>query len=385
MKVYKSYESTNVYEAAVERIEWLFDEFGDNLVVNFSGGKDSTICLHLCLEVARRRGALPLKVMFLDQEAEWRMVIDYIRETFASDEIEAHWLQIPIQISNSTSDKDDWLWCWEEGREWMRPKEPGSIQENVIGQTRFKKVFDAFLLHLFPDEPACYVGGVRGEESPTRMTGLTHYPTYKWATWGRMMNKAAGHVTMYPIFDWSYTDVWKAIHDNGWPYAPLYDLQYQHGVPLPRMRVSNLHHETAVKELYYLQEVEPDTWAALTRRLRGVATAGQLKDDAFSVDELPGAFSTWVEYRDYLVTHLISEEKQHFYRKRFKDDDIFYDRLTDPVPVWKVQIKSILKGDWEFTLLHNLSHNPKYSTYRRLKRGHPVKDKWMSKFGGVFT
>ena len=47
MKVYKSYESTNVYEAAVERIEWLFDEFGDNLVVNFSGGKDSTICLHL--------------------------------------------------------------------------------------------------------------------------------------------------------------------------------------------------------------------------------------------------------------------------------------------------------------------------------------------------
>lgn len=47
----KYYSKENVYDAALSRIRYLFDEF-DNVVVGFSGGKDSTICLQLSLIVA---------------------------------------------------------------------------------------------------------------------------------------------------------------------------------------------------------------------------------------------------------------------------------------------------------------------------------------------
>ncbi|MEK6532023.1 MAG: hypothetical protein AABZ23_05990 [Deltaproteobacteria bacterium] len=41
----------NVFDAAIERIEFLFDEF-ENIVVFISGGKDSTVVLGLTLMVA---------------------------------------------------------------------------------------------------------------------------------------------------------------------------------------------------------------------------------------------------------------------------------------------------------------------------------------------
>ena len=48
----KSYQDINVYDAAKERIAYLFSEF-DNVLVAFSGGKDSGICLNIVYEYAR--------------------------------------------------------------------------------------------------------------------------------------------------------------------------------------------------------------------------------------------------------------------------------------------------------------------------------------------
>ncbi len=51
MKIYKS---RNVFDAALERIMIFFDEF-PNLIVGFSGGKDSTVTLNLALKVAEEK------------------------------------------------------------------------------------------------------------------------------------------------------------------------------------------------------------------------------------------------------------------------------------------------------------------------------------------
>ena len=50
----KIYQDTNVFDKALERINWLFDEF-DTVATNISGGKDSTVVLELLIKVAKER------------------------------------------------------------------------------------------------------------------------------------------------------------------------------------------------------------------------------------------------------------------------------------------------------------------------------------------
>jgi len=75
----KIYHNKTVFDAALDRIRYLFDEF-PNVIANFSGGKDSTVIFNLVLKVAKEKKRLPLTVQFLDQEAEWENNISYIRK-----------------------------------------------------------------------------------------------------------------------------------------------------------------------------------------------------------------------------------------------------------------------------------------------------------------
>lgn len=304
----KSYLSFDVMEAARRRLRWIFERFPD-VAVNVSGGKDSTVVLELTLEIAAEYDRLPLRVLFIDQEAEWNVVIEHMREIRERPEVQLDWLQCPIRIANATSPWKDWLYCWEEGVEWMREKEPDSIHENTFGTVTFAQLFGAWQGQAFPDGPSCLIAGVRAQESPARRLGLVTYETMEGETWGRIEDRKRGMYTWYPIYDWLIADVWKAIHANGWSYCPIYDWFYQYGISPAKMRVSNLHHGAAVRDLFLLQELEPDTWAALTARLDGVNTAGHLQWDMFVPKELPPGFRDWVEYRDWLLEHLVVDDK----------------------------------------------------------------------------
>jgi predicted phosphoadenosine phosphosulfate sulfurtransferase len=77
-KVHKKREiNRNVYDLALERINRTYDIF-DKVVIMFSGGKDSTVCLNLTLQVAKERNKLPLEVYFFDEEAIPYETIDYV-------------------------------------------------------------------------------------------------------------------------------------------------------------------------------------------------------------------------------------------------------------------------------------------------------------------
>jgi predicted phosphoadenosine phosphosulfate sulfurtransferase len=342
----------NVYEAATKRIEWLFSEF-PNVYVCYSGGKDSTVSLQLTIEVAERIGRLPVRMMFIDQEAEFQATIDHIREVVADPRVEPYWLQIPMRIFNATSDREEWLMTWEPGGDWMRPKEPCAITENVYGTDRFGEMFGAFMKHHHPNEPCCTISGVRCEESPTRRRAMTSQPTYKGETWGKKWDVRRGHYAFYPLYDWSYTDIWKAIHDHDWPYCRVYDVMYQYGIPVSAMRVSNVHHETAVRTLFYLQEFEPETWDALVRRIPGINTAGMLSDQWGAPKELPFMFDSWVQYRDHLVENLVTDpEHQAKFRKLFASHEgMFEGKVAEQLI--HAQIKALLKNDYHGTNLGN--------------------------------
>jgi predicted phosphoadenosine phosphosulfate sulfurtransferase len=368
----KFYLNQNVWDAAIDRIRYIFSEF-PNVVVNFSGGKDSTVVFNLALKVAEELGRLPLKVMFIDQEAEWDCVIDYIRRVMNDPRVEPMWFQMPLRLFNATSTEEPWLHCWKEGAEWIREKEPNSVKVNRYGADRFTDLFTKIFEVEFSDVKSCHLAGVRCEESPRRMLGLTSYATYKHVTWGKYENRKLQHYVFHPLYDWSYTDIWKAIHDNGFPYCRLYDYMYQYGVPARDMRVSNVHHETAIKSLYYMQELEPDNWNRLVSRIRGINTAGQVQDQMFAVSELPYMFGDWVEYRDYLLENLVKEgEPKDAFRRKFASIDKQYTHDLIREAMARACVTAILKNDWHMTTIENFIYSPDVLLYRRWIKGEKV-------------
>lgn len=370
------YLKKTVYEAALERISWLYDEF-DEVVVSFSGGKDSTIILNLALQVAEEKGRLPVTVLFLDQEAEWQNVIDYVRSVMDDPRVNPMWVQCPIRLTNSTSHEQHYLNCWEEGGDWMRDKEPDALTENVYGTDRFHKIFPEIYKHHFPDKTLAVLTGMRAEESERRLLAIIMAATYKGETWGRAVDKDLGHYNFFPIYDWSYTDVWKAIHDHGWEYAKAYDYFYQYGVNPIEMRISNLHHETAIHQLFYLQEIERDTWDKLTQRLGGINQARHMtKADMFQCPkELPYMFGSWAEYRDHLLENLVTDEA---YRDRlqkvFDKMDVKYSGMRDIHKMHRVHIVTILAQDIDLTKIKNWQENPNAVTFIRWKRNDPSRN-----------
>jgi len=364
-----------VFDAALDRIRYLFNEF-DKIVVSFSGGKDSTVTLELALIVAREQGKLPLTVMFLDQEAEWQAVVDYVREVMGRGEIEPHWLQVPIKLFNATTNDDPWLYCWRDGDDWMRPKEPNAITENVYNCDRFKGFFEGpYSKHHWPDQTVAMLAGVRAEESPNRSTALTYGATYKAITWGKKVDVKRGHYTFYPLYDWGWRDIWKSIHDHGWNYCEVYDHFYSHGISPMKMRVSNLHHETAVDQLFYLQEIERDTWNALTKRLSGINQARHMtKGEMFAVQGLPYMFGSWGEYRDYLVDKLLTDpDIQKVFKKKFQKMDMDFAGMANPESRYKAEISAILANDFEMTKIDNFTSKVQAINFRKWRQGKPFR------------
>jgi len=341
---------------AKRRLAWLMDEF-PWFWIAVSGGKDSTVLFHLALEVARAKDRLPLNVFWIDQEAEWQGTVDTIERWMGHPDVNPIWLQVPFRIFNATSRTDHWLDAWAPGKTWMRPHHPLALTENTYGTDRFHRLFEGALRHHSGDQKACSISAVRCEEARTRTMGLTTYATYKWITWGSVMSKEREQYTFYPLYDWTLKDVWHYIESNDLPYNPVYDLMYQARVPIHKMRISNLHHETAVWQLFFLQEVEPDTYAALVERVGGIDMAGKMGWDDYFPRSLPWMFDSWREYRDHLLETVVGPEYQAGMAHVFE----LADARTPPgrYADWlhKAEVKCILTNDWEGAKLEHIIRN----------------------------
>jgi predicted phosphoadenosine phosphosulfate sulfurtransferase len=371
MRIYKS---ASVYDEALNRIRWLYDEF-PTVTVSFSGGKDSTVILNLAVQVAREKGRLPVKVLFIDQEAEWQMVIDYIGRVMRRPDVQPLWYQVPFRIENASSKFSTYLKIWEPGVEWIREKDEIAIKEppyEYREDTEFYELFNELVRVNANDGPCANLGGVRCEESPSRFVALTQVPTYKWATWGKKLDVSKNQYTFYPIYDWSYTDVWHAIQSNGWEYCALYDYQYRYGIHTRDMRVSNLHHETSLAALFYLQECEPKTYEALCKRMPGIHMAGKMGAADYFAKELPFMFSSWSEYRDYLVEKLVTDPDWIAgYKKNFaRMDKIYGAHYGDQL--YKMHIQCILTNDYTGTKWSNWENNPDRQMFRKIQKGKTI-------------
>lgn len=363
MKIYNN--TINVVDAALDRIRFLFDEF-PNVIVGFSGGKDSTVTLNLALQVAQEKDRLPLKVLYIDQEAEWQGTIDYVTKVMTDERVEPMWYQMPMVITNNASSYNRYSYCWDEKEKdnWIHDKHPLSIKENKYGTERFHELFEKIIGYEFKNIKSCYLAGVRTEESPKRFVALTDAITYKWITFGSALNIKNQHYTFYPLYDWSYTDIWKYINENNIDYNKIYDKFYQHGVSLNEMRVSNLHHETAIQSLMLVQEIEPQTWNKLAHRIDGASSIKHIKKNSYTCPkDLPYMFANWEEYAIHLANNIIQDDdnREKLYKvlnsNNIEHSCKFYKKFNQKAidKYWSIIINTILSSDWDFTKIKNFA------------------------------
>ncbi len=120
----KRYHDMNVLAAARERIGLALDNT-ERTYVALSGGKDSTVLLHLVMEQAIKRGR-KVAVMFIDFEAQYQETIRHLVELFElySQWIEPHWICIPMLLRNAVTNYEPRWVCWDESKKdiWVREK-----------------------------------------------------------------------------------------------------------------------------------------------------------------------------------------------------------------------------------------------------------------------
>lgn len=342
------YSENTVFDEAMERIRMLFNEHED-IIVCMSGGKDSTVLFNMALNVARELSRLPLKVFWLDQEAEWQHTVDYVERIMRMPEVDPYWFQMEFDFTNSLSAEANFLKVFDEScpEKWIHQKSDISIKKNP---TKYNRYHD-LVVHLptaITDKNCAVLVGMRMSESPRRRMSITGSKA-QWhgITW---CTKAYGTTRKFwPIYDFTDDDVWTAIAKNHWEYNEVYDFMYRWGVPKTRMRVSALIHETAWHSLEILQEVEPKTYNKFTRRVAGSHTFNHAFDEGGIVPRtLPFAFKDWKEYRDYLLVHITKPEYWGLFRKRWEgqEGDKWY----------KVHVKEVIINDIDGTVNQNYGY-----------------------------
>src|SRR5260370_25407976 len=165
----------NVLDATKQRISWAFDFF-PRLYVSASGGKDSTVMLHLVMEEATRRGR-KVGVLFVDWEAQYSLTIEHVRRCFElyAEHIEPYWVCLPFLTTNACSQfEPEWI-CWEKGKEdlWVRPIPANAVSDySYFPFYSYAMTFEQFIEdfgHWYAQGQltACLVG-IRAGESLNR-------------------------------------------------------------------------------------------------------------------------------------------------------------------------------------------------------------------------
>lgn len=336
------YLEKNVYEESLDRIRFIFDNH-DDVIVSMSGGKDSTVLFHMTYIVAKECGKLPVKVFWLDQEAEWQATVDYMSGILQMEDVKPYWFQIPFDFTNTLSPEKNFVRVWDEHdrKIWIHDQHSISIKENPSTANRFHDLVNVLPDYCTDSDNCAVLVGMRIMESLNRRVCITqHAAKFKGITWCK--KKTGKCQVFWPIYDFTHDDIWTAIARNHLTYNRVYDLQYQWGVAKEAMRVSALIHETAWHSIEMLQEFEPATYDKFIRRVCGVGTFAHTFDSGDIIPrQLPFAFATWQEYRDYLLVHLVKPEYHELFRNRWKNQtgDEWY----------RVHVKEIVLNDIDGT------------------------------------
>src|ERR1035437_3046022 len=378
----KKYLSINVMVAARQRIHQVFDDF-EHVYLSFSGGKDSSAMLQLTIEVARERGRLPLDVLVVDMEAQYKHTIDFVRRMAErTDEINMYWCCLPIHLRNAVSQYQPHWVCWHPDRKdiWVRdmPDHPSVISdETYFPFFRRGMEFEEFV----PDfgewhaakhggTSACLVG-IRSDESLNRYRTIKSEVKTSWKGQGWTTLTSTNVYNCYPNYDWSVEDVWTAHGKQDWDYNEIYDLMNLAWVSLHQARLCQPYGDDQRKGLWLFKILEPETWAKVVSRVEGANFGNRHTNETGNVlgnikITLPEGYS-WKRYAKFLLATMPPYLSDHYRKKiakflRVWRNDIRSNKypgvhrisdFADPrleaarkAPSWRRICKVLLKNDY---------------------------------------
>lgn len=321
----KKYLKQNVYESTLERIKYTFENF-DQIIVSFSGGKDSGIILNMVLEYAKEIGALnKVGVYHMDYEAQYQMTTDYVTRVFEGlpKEVKKYWFCLPIKAQCATSMKQDHWRPWEASKKdiWVR-----DMNEMCINEDNFDLGFDYncwdydFNIRFgkaIADKKTAFMIGIRTQESLNRFRAVVRDNITRLNGKNWTVKITDNLYNCYPIYDWQTEDVWVANYKFGWDYNNLYDLYYQAGLTIHQMRVASPFNNCAIDSLKLYKVIDPCNWGKMVGRVNGVnfsAIYGGTTAMGWKSITLPKGH-TWKSYMYFLLDTLQEDVRENYLNK----------------------------------------------------------------------
>jgi predicted phosphoadenosine phosphosulfate sulfurtransferase len=323
-KIYN--ENKNVYEASIERIKYCFDNF-KNVLVAFSGGKDSGVMLNLAYDYAKKNNLLHKLAFFnLDYEAAYEQTDNYVEDAFKQmNDVKRFWLCLPIYAQCACSSFQNKWKPWDKKKKdiWVKkmPNYSFVINEDNC-EFDYEGLFDYDVQDNFGTWFAGKYGktatliGIRTDESLNRFRAIKKENVNKI---NQYINHIEGSNTykVYPIYDWTTQDIWVYNAKFNKTYNSLYDMFYKCGITIDKMRVASPFNDCAIDSLKLFKVINPNNWGRMIGRVDGVnfsAIYGGTTAMGWRKIKLPKGH-TWKSYLNFLLNTLPEETRNNYKKK----------------------------------------------------------------------
>lgn len=166
------------------------DKFHPKIAVAWTGGKDSTVLLHMIRSL--NQGKVPIPVMFIDTGLHFEETLKFI------ERMEKEWGLNLVRVSDKHTLRE-----YKNTKSKLKKKELARLMKiraikKAIRQNRWKAL----------------IVGIRWDEHEARSSEVYFSPR-------------KNHMRIHPILHFTERDIWDYIRKYQVPYNPLYDRGYR--------------------------------------------------------------------------------------------------------------------------------------------------------------
>jgi len=159
----------------------------DKIAIAWTGGKDSTVVLHLTREVCG--GRIPVRIFFNDSGLEFPEVLEFVKK------ISRDWKLDLIRVRHAKCDLE---------------KLKRTSDARLARETKIRAIEQGIREHKINT----YIVGIRHDEHPSRAKEIVFSPR-------------KDHMRIHPILHFMERDIWDYIKKFKVPYVSLYDKGYR--------------------------------------------------------------------------------------------------------------------------------------------------------------